>query len=411
MTSHTILCLLLCCLSACRDVGAGDKTPVALNTKEPFPQKTRSYWPTAGWQTASPEEVGIDSVMLKELEEYLFRRNGDEDDRKGQRTNAFVLIKDGKLIFERYARGYTPETPLLLWSVSKSIGNTLLGIAVQEGKLNINDPASKYYSPLDKPGHKEIRVTDLLRMSSGISWSETYETSPLFSSVLAMLYTRGHSDMAAFVAAQPMEYAPGTHWNYSSGDANLLSAVLRGAVGEEYASYPWVKLFDKLGIKNAVFERDAAGTFLSSSYLYLTGRDLAKWAFLYINDGSWDGQRILPQGWVEYSTTMAPAYYTTEIGAALLEDNPGAQFYVNVGDPKRNIEKPWPEAPSDLFGGLGHWGKSVFVIPSLDLIIVRLGDDREHACGYAGEEDCVFDAEKAFSKRQMLKLLMNAVKK
>jgi CubicO group peptidase (beta-lactamase class C family) len=408
MTSH--LSLLACFLVACNNLGVGDKTAVTLNTKEPFAQKQRSYWPTNGWQMSSPEEVGIDPTKLKVLEEYLFRRSGDDEDRKGTRTNAFVLIKDGKLVWERYGRGYTSETPLLLWSVSKSIINTLFGIAVQEGKLNLNDPASKYYSPLDKPGHNEIRVTDLLRMSSGILWNETYETSPLFSSVIAMLYTRGHADMAAFVAAQPMAHAPGTRWNYSSGDTVLLSAVLRGAVGEEYASYPWGKLFDKLGIKSAVFETDAAGTFVGSSYVYLSARDLAKWAYLYLNDGTWDGQRLLPQGWVEYTTTMAPAYYTTEIDAPLLEDNPGAQFYVNIGDPKRALERPWPEAPADLFGGLGHWGKSVFVIPSLDLIVVRLGDDREHVCSYQGEEGCVLDVEKAFSKRQMLKLLMDAVR-
>jgi CubicO group peptidase (beta-lactamase class C family) len=403
--------LLAACVVACTSIGAGDKTQVTLSTKEAFPQKQRSYWPTNDWQTATPEEVGLDPEKLKKLEEYLLRRTGNDDDRKGIRTNAFALIKDGKLVLEGYARGTTPQMPLLLWSVSKSINNTLLGIAVQEGKLNINDSASKYYSPLDKPGHKEIRVTDFLRMSSGLSWDESYETSPLFSSVIAMLYTQGHSDMANFVASQPQAYPPGTHWNYSSGDAVILSAILRGAVGEAYDSYPYAMLFDKLGIKNAVFERDAAGTFVGSSYVYLTARDLAKWAFLYLNDGMWDGQRILPLGWVEYTTTMAPSYYTTEIHASDLEDNPGAQFYINHGDPKRNIEKPWPEAPDDLFGGLGHWGKSVFVIPSLDIVMVRLGDDREHACRYKGEEECVDDVEQAFSKRQMLKLLMEAVKK
>ena len=150
---------------------------------------------------------------------------------------------------------------------------------------------------------------------------------------------------------------------------------------------------------------------MGSSYLYLSARDLAKWAFLYLNDGTWDGQRILPQGWVEYTTTMAPAYYTTEIDESLLEDNPGAQLYVNRGDPTRGISAPWPEAPADLFGGLGHWGKSVFVIPSLDLIVVRLGDDREYACHHEGQKECVTDKEKAFSKREMLRLLMDAVKK
>lgn len=398
-------------LFGCGVKGSPDTNPVQLEAKAPFPLKERTDWPTRGWQTAKPEEVGLDPAALSKLEEYVMRRTGDDNDRKGPRTNAFVVIKDGKLVLERYARGYTPETPLLIWSVTKSITNTLIGIAQHQQKLNINDPASKYYKPLDTPEHKDIRITDFLRMSSGIEWNETYETSPIFSSVMAMLYTRGRADMARFVSEQPQKYAPGAHWSYSSGDTNVLSAVLQGAVGDAYATFPWKELFDKLGIQNAVLERDAAGTFVGSSYLYITARDLAKWAYLYLNDGVWEGQRILPEGWVNYTLTMAPAYYKTEIDDSLREDNPGAQFYLNIGDPTRNIDRPWPEAPPDTFAGLGHWGKSVYVIPSLDLIVVRLADDREYGCHHEGQTDCNPDWEKAYSKRQMLKLLVASVKK
>jgi CubicO group peptidase (beta-lactamase class C family) len=405
--------LVAALLAACSaPQGSPDTTPVSFAAPLSFRPQARDAWPTQAWPTATPEEVGLDSAKVEALAAYLLRRSGDEDDRKGIRTNAFVLIKNGKLVREGYARGYNEKTPLLVWSVTKSVANTLAGMAVLDGKLDLNEKAARYYPPFAEK-HAEVRVADLLRMSSGIDWAETYETSPFFSSVIAMLYTRGRRDMAAFVAEQGQAYAPGSRWNYSSGDSNALMAVLRGAVGEAaYENYPWERLFTPLGMESAVLERDGAGTFVGSSYLYVSARDLAKWAFLYLNDGVWEGKRILPAGWVAFSLQMAPSYYQTEITDDLLDDNPGAYLYINRGDPTRNIAPPWPEAPADTFAASGHWGKSVFVLPSLDIVLVRLGDDREYACHHEGQtSECVPDPEQAFSKRHMLKLLLEAVKK
>jgi len=368
-------------------------------------------WPTRGWPTATPAEVGLDPDALATLENYLFARNGDDVDRLGQRTNAFVLIKDGKLVRERYARGYTADTPMLTWSVSKSIANTIIGRAVAQGHLDLNDAIGDHYPPALEAGVGSVRVTDLLRMSSGIDWSETYETSPIFSSVMAMLYTRGRSDMAAFVASHGLAVAPGTRWSYSSGDTTLLMGVLRAALGDERnADYPWVALFDPLGMSSAVLERDAVGTFVGSSYLYASGRDLAKWALFILRDGVWEGERLLPEGWVNYTLTMAPSYLETELTPELRGTNPGAQFYLNVGDPSRDVSPPWPAAPSDTFAAQGHWGKSIFVFPSLDMIAVRMGDDRRYACDIAGHDDrCEPDPMKAYSKKHYVELLMATV--
>jgi CubicO group peptidase (beta-lactamase class C family) len=383
---------------------------IVLEGPPPFEVRPRTSWPTAGWPKATPEEVGLDAAAIGRLEAYLFARNGDDADRRGQRTNGFVLIKDGKLVYERYARGYDADTPTLTWSVSKSISNTIVGRAVAEGFLDLNDAIGEHYPPAKDGGVESVRVSDLLRMSSGIDWNETYETSPVFSSVMAMLYTRGRADMAAFVASHGLAHPPGTHWSYSSGDTNLLMGVLRAALGDERnADYPWVALFDRIGMSSAVLERDPAGTFIGSSYVYATPRDLAKWGFLMLNDGVWEGERLLPEGWVKFSLTMAPAYFNTELTPGTVDDNPGAQVYLNHGDPARDVPPPWPAAPRDTFAAQGHWGKSIFVFPSLDMIAVRLGDDRVYACDIPGNDNCEPDSTKAFSKIHLVELIMATV--
>lgn len=400
---------------ACARASAGDEAPAAVTIAgpPPFAVKARSEWPTAAWPTATPAEVGLDPAALDRLEAYAFARSGDDHDRKGTRTNALVIVKDGKLVFERYARGYGPETPLLTWSVSKSVAGTLVGRALMEGRLDVNDSVARHYPPADRDGVRDVRLVDLLRMSSGLDWNETYETSPIFSSVMAMLYTRGRADMPAFVASHDLAHRPGSHWSYSSGDTMLLMGALRGAVGEEaWPEYPWTALFDRIGMKSAVWETDGAGTFVGSSYLYASARDLAKWAFLYLNDGVWAGERLLPEGWVAFTLTMAPAYYDTELTPGTIDDNPGAQVYLNHGDPRRGVPKPWPMAPDDLFGAQGHWGKAIYAIPSLDLIVVRMGDDRHYACAPGGAAPgCEPDVDKAYSKTHFIELVMATVQR
>ena len=164
-------------------------------------------------------------------------------------------------------------------------------------------------SPWIGSGDKaRITYRQLLQMRSGIDFDEAYEFAPLFSSVLAMLYTRGRADMAAFAAAQPMAAEAGTEWRYKSGDSLILAAALRDLVGaDRYPDYPWTALFDRIGVASAVWERDAAGTFVGSSYLYLTPRDLARIGLLYLRDGCWSGTRILPEGWVAFAGTPSPA--------------------------------------------------------------------------------------------------------
>lgn len=387
--------------------GAADATPVALEPGVGWPLPEREPWPGPEWPRATAEEAGLDPAGLARLEAWAFQTETGE----ALRTDALVIVRGGKLVYEKYANETTATTPLLTWSVTKSVANTLVGVAVKDGLIGLNDPAAKYYPELSSPGQEKVRITDLLRMSGGLAWSETYEGSPVQSQVLQMLYTRGRGDTAKFAASRGMEAPAGTRWEYSSGTTNILMAALKGAVpAGSYERWPWEKVFGPLGMKTAVLERDGAGTFIGSSYLYASGPDMARWAQLYLDDGVWQGQRILPEGWVRYTTTLAPAYLSMPVEPAHYEDNPGAQWYVNRGDPARGVPPPFPKAPADLFGAQGHWGKRVWVMPSLDLIVVRMGDDRKKPCHDGKPEGCIADLQKVYNDDTLLDLVLGSVR-
>lgn len=353
------------------------KTVAAPPVVQPLSPPARDYWPTTDWRTAAPETRGLDAAALKKAEDFAFARTGDEQNRSGVRTDALLVIRNGYIVLERYARNFTAEMPHNGWSMGKSFANAITGVAALEGRIDIDQPAFKYYPGLGEPEKRTILVRHLLNMSSGLYWQEEYEFAPLKSTVVAMLYTRGRKDMAAFTASQSMRAQPGAFVYYSSGDSNLLMGVVRAAIpAEEYAEYPWKKLFEPIGMR-ATFERDASGTFVGSSYIYATARDYAKFGYLYLNDGVWDGARILPEGWVNFSRTPAPAHATTEAYDELENDVYGAQFRLNTGYAPTGLPPEWPDAPADTFAARGHWGQGVYIIPSLDMIVVRLGDDRD----------------------------------
>lgn len=340
---------------------------------------SRNYWPTNEWVKADPEEAGMNVDGLRKMEEYAFHRDGDEQDGLGYRTDSVVIIRHGNIVYEKYARDYKPDQLHVTWSVTKSVTNALVGIAVKDGLFKINDPVSRYLPEFDTPDTKDITVKNFLEWNSGIEWDESYGTSPVYSSVLAMLYTPEGSDMASFVAHHKRIHKPGQFFYYSSGDTNVLNKLLKAVMPpDEYDSYPWKRLFEPLGIKKAVWEKDPSGVFVGSSYVYLSARDMAKFAYLYLNDGVWNGSRILPEGWVEYSTTLSESFFTTPWRPDVIQqDRPGAQMYTNIDDPSRNIPMPYPDAPKDMVAFTGHWGQRIFIIPSLDMVVVRFGDDRE----------------------------------
>ncbi|NIE74969.1 serine hydrolase [Pantoea sp. Ap-967] len=319
-------------------------------------------WPEPNWP--------VDNTPLdwQAVDAYAFpERNASE--RSGIRTDALLIIRDGRILHERYSAPTTANTAHLTWSISKSVLATVLGVAQGEGRFQLQDPAARFYPPMQ--AHPEVRLADLLHWASGLAWQEDYEYAPLKSSVVAMLYTRGRNDMAAYTAACARADAPGQRFVYSSGDSNVLAAALRGMLGKgNYAQYPWQALFTPLGIDSAVWERDGSGTFVGSSYLYLSARDLARIGLLMQRDGRWGERQLLPASWVAFNRTLF-----AQAQATPGEANPGGHWWLN--QPLAGQPLPWPDAPADAFAALGHWGQALYVLPSQKLVIVRYGDDRD----------------------------------
>lgn len=322
------------------------------------------HWPVPDWQVA-PVNTG---PAVQALGQYAFPPR-DPTQRSGVRTDALLVVQAGRIVYEHYAAPTSAATAHLTWSISKSVLATLLGVAYGQGRFSLDDPAARFYPPLQ--AHPEIRLKDLLHWASGLKWQEDYEYAPLKSSVVAMLYTRGRLDMAAYTAGHEAVAEPGKRFLYSSGDSNLLAAALRGMVGSQhYDGYPWQALFEPLGIRQATWEQDPSGTFVGSSYLYLSARDLARIGLLMQREGRWNGQSLLPAEWVKFNRTPF-VHASAEPGEA----TPGGQWWLN--SPLGDAPRPWPDAPADTFAALGHWGQALYVLPSRQLVIVRYGDDRD----------------------------------
>lgn len=279
---------------------------------------------------------------------------------KKQRTRAVVVLYDGQLVAEQYAPGYSKDTKMYGWSMAKSFTAALIGTLVKQNKLNVQQPAPvpEWNSAID-PRHT-ITLENLLQQTTGLDFLEDYSKA---SDVTNMLYKKG--DMAAFTAGHSLAYTPGTMFNYSSGNSNILARIIRQTVGEkDYAGYPFTALFYKLNMYNTLFEPDASGTYVGSSYINATARDYARFGLLYYTDGVWNGERILPEGWVQ-QTAVAPA--------ANKKKNYGYQFWLNGFENDTTTQRYYPDVPADMYYCDGYAYQFVYIIPSKKLVVVRLG--------------------------------------
>lgn len=278
-------------------------------------------------------------------------------------TNGVVIVHKGQIIAELYRPGFGRDIQYRTWSTAKSIANTIIGIAIKQGVIDsVNDrvPIPEWQSPNDP--RKEITFNNLMHMSSGL---ETIV--PDDGSITSMAYFGG-IDSAAFSSALSFKYDPGTEWHYSNCDVLLSMQGLRFLLNddEEYLSFPRKNLFYKIGMLSTVAEVDPYGNFLLSSDVYTTPRDLARLGLLYLNDGVWNGEQILPEGWVKYISTPAPAREDGRYGAFWWLYNPPGQ---------KNSEL----VPENVFYSSGWRGQYSVIVPSHDLVIVRTGlDSTEH---------------------------------
>ena len=341
------------------------------------PCQTIEHWPTTEWTDATTEAQAQNPEAIAALEDYAFSLQGADADRIGLRTDGVVIIKNGKLIYEKYARGFNKDNPHLTWSVTKSVISALAGIAVGNGKLSLESSICDFYEDLP-PDNCAVTLVHLLEFSTGFDWTEIYEgEANQVSSVFAMLYGEGREDMGTFVANHPLRDPPGTTYQYSTGDATLLGAILNRAMNDAYGElFAWDLLFTPLGMTSAVIERDLAGYLIGGSYFYATPRDMARFGYLYLNDGCWENERLLPEDWVTQSTSLSPVMSLERIDA-----DPdwiqGWHWWLNITDTEKGLEAPWPDLPADAFGASGHWGQSITVIPDQNMVVVRTADDRD----------------------------------
>ena len=340
----------------------------------PLPsQATGVPWPTEEWPTgAVPTGVELEPVM-----DAAFDPDGPLRD-----TYAVACILGGRLVFERYGgtlprpdgpgRSVTATTPLLSWSVAKSMLHAVVGMLVGDGLL---DPGARADVPAwdgrDDP-RRAITVADLLAMRDGLAFAEEYEDAGS-SDVIEMLFGRGRADMAAFAADRPLVVPPGTRFNYSTGSTMVLSGIVARVLGPggPYRSYLDERLFGPLGMASATATFDDAGAWVAGSYVHATARDFARFGLLALRDGVWDGRRLLPDGWVDSGRT--PRSVDPDDGHLY-----GHHWWTR------------PD-PFGTFWAAGHDGQFIDVVPGLDLVLVRLGRtgaDR-HAAVRAWRDDVI----------------------
>jgi CubicO group peptidase (beta-lactamase class C family) len=320
--------------------------------KKPLVDQDTMMWPNG-------DQV-IDSILNKheKLNDVVNAAFVETDKENPVNTRAVVIVHNGNIIGEKYAPSFGKQTKLIGWSMTKTIINAMVGVLVKQGKLKVENPA-----PVDEwkaDDRNQITLHNLLQASSGLAWEEIYGGP---STATNMLFRK--KDAAAFASQAKPEEPPNKKWYYSSGTTNIISLIIRQVIGDaDYHALAYRELFYKIGAYNMVIEPDASGTFVGSSFSYATARDWARFGLLYLSDGVWNNEHIFPEGWVKYSITPAEAAPKGEYGA---------QIWLNAGNINNPADKRFPDVPNDMYLMDGFEGQSVVIVPSRNVVIVRLG--------------------------------------
>jgi hypothetical protein len=331
-------------------------------TKEPYllrtdfaALKTPKTPPLLG-EIAPPTVVEPTDPRLKAALDHAFEEPPAPPFR---RTKAVVVVHDGRVIAERYADGIGVDTPLLGFSMTKSVINALLGILTVQGVVTPSFPAPIPEWRAASDPRREIEVEHLMRMTTGLALDETNSG---FDPSDQMVYL--HDDMAGFAVKAPLIAPPGTRWHYSSATTEILAKIIRDAVGgpEQTLAFAWRELFNPLGMRNVTLEFDGAGTLQGTTYMLASARDWARFGLLYLNDGVVGGRRILQDEWVDFSA------------AATLDTDYGAGFWTNRSEHEYAKGRVRLGIPRDAFYASGNLGQRVLIIPSQHMVVVRLGD-------------------------------------
>jgi CubicO group peptidase (beta-lactamase class C family) len=327
----------------------------------------------------------VDATVAGVARVHAVFTEGEFTEQPAQRprfVKAIVIVKDGRVVAERYAQGFTLDTPLLSYSVAKSFTNALLGILVQQGRLRIDQHIGAPEWQQSGDSRAALTIDDLLRMDSGI---DAAETGTGFDPVSQMLY--GKDDMAAFAASFPSKEPPRTEWEYTSANTILLDRLLGTTVGggaPGLRAFADKELYAPLYMDHVTMEFDGAGTFVGSAHVYATARDYGRLGQLFLNDGiAPDGQRMLPEHWVEYSrrSTLGAPY--------------GAGFWTNDGPSRPAARRVASGFPKDGFFASGNRGQRIYIVPSEHLIVARFGYSPEPDFGIVEDLQLMDTAIKA----------------
>lgn len=352
------------------------RQPVSLPAPPGFSPDTVD-WPM-GDRVADTPLPGVDQARLDSAVAEAFKDPVNHTDRG---TRAVLVVYKGQIVAERYAPGFTAHTPLLGWSMAKSVTNAMIGVLVRKKGLDIHSPAP--VAAWKQDPRKAITWQQLMQMTSGLRF-HWFPAGP--SDLTNMLFKE--KDMAAFAAGLPLQAPPGTRFLYSDGNAIILSRLIRDQLGDsEHYRFPYEEIFYKTGMLHTTLEPDAAGNFVGCSYCYATARDWARFGLLYLNDGVSNGQRILPEGWVRW-TTSPSGIHNNEDG----NGEYGALWWVNAGREGHPDWRRFHRLPEDAYSCQGFDGQYVIVVPSKNLIVVRLSLEK----GYLDPGDFAADVAAAF---------------
>jgi CubicO group peptidase (beta-lactamase class C family) len=302
--------------------------------------------PAWEWPVAPPAEQGMDAATLEGARTYAFQ--------PGKNTQGVVVTRRGVLVAEWYEDGRDATSYAASWSMAKSFTSALVGIAIDEGKIpGVATRLVDYYPQWAGSPREEITIEHTLHMSTGLMWNEDYVIENASTSDAVYLVFTTDSPLQ-FVVDKPLEFPPNTMFEYSSGNTLLLSGVIAKATGKSTGEYAQAKLFSKLDIKGAEWWRAKTGETLTYCCLDMTSRDFARFGLLYMRHGMWEGEQVVPAAWIDASLTPAPTY-----------KGYGYQWWL-----QGNTD---PALPADLFMANGHDGQFIYIIPSLELVVVRNG--------------------------------------
>ncbi len=340
-----------------------EPTPVPRNVPDP----RTTPWPTGDRGADTPLPEGVDVQKVDTALEWAMAQ-------EAQNTRSIVVVYDGKIIGERYAPGWTKDTPQISWSEGKSITSALVGILVEQGEFSVDDfaPIEEWRREDDPRG--QIQIRDLLRMSSGLDFPNLGMQGP-HSFRRDNDHMRGYFDgfnIFENAVSKPLELPPNTERRYRNSDPQMLTYIAKNIVearGENFLTFPQRALFDRIGARSFVLETDAWGNFVLTGFDFGSARDWARFGLLHLWDGVWEGERILPEGWVEFISTPAPADPTKSYGGL---------FWLNRGRSMNRV-------PEDAFWASGHMGQTTMVIPSRNLVITRQGPSPVGTRGYLNE--------------------------